>query len=92
MCVGFNDFGVDAECRVALCIPGQEVKLFTGRTRGTIVQPRGDNKFGWDPVFCPDGYDQTYAELPSEVKNEISHRAKALAFFKAYIASNPDWI
>ena len=45
-----------------------------GRTPGQIVQPKGQTTFGWDPVFLPDGYNQTYAELDKKVKNTISHR------------------
>ena len=48
--------------------------MFVGRTPGQIVQPKGQTTFGWDPVFLPDGYDQTYAELDKKVKNTISHR------------------
>ena len=54
--------------------PETEPKIFVGRTPGQIVQPRGQTTFGWDPVFLPDGYDQTYAELDKAVKNKISHR------------------
>ncbi|KAM7410304.1 hypothetical protein PAMA_001648 [Pampus argenteus] len=46
--------------------------------QGHIVEPRGCRDFGWDPCFQPEGYDKTYAELPKEVKNIISHRYKAL--------------
>ncbi len=54
-------------------------EIFVGICDGEIVNfPRGTNGFGYDPIFKPDGYDLTYAELPSEVKNKISHRAKAL--------------
>lgn len=42
------------------------------------MQPRGDNKFGWDPIFQPDGFDGTFAEMEAEVKNSISHRYRAL--------------
>ncbi len=47
---------------------------FVGRTPGRIVPARGPTDFGWDPVFEPDGFDQTYAELDKNVKNTISHR------------------
>ncbi len=54
--------------------PETEPKIFVGQTPGQIIQPRGQTTFEWDPVFLPDGYDQTYAELDKAVKNKISHR------------------
>ena len=54
--------------------PETEPKIFVGRTPGRVVQPKGETTFGWDPVFLPDGFDQTYAELDKKVKNTISHR------------------
>ncbi|KAM7485499.1 hypothetical protein LguiA_001508 [Lonicera macranthoides] len=57
-----------------------------GQSLGKIVQPRGPNDFGWDPIFQPDGYDQTYAEMPKEEKNKISHRSRALALVKSHFA------
>ncbi|KAJ3186700.1 nucleoside triphosphate pyrophosphohydrolase ham1 [Gaertneriomyces sp. JEL0708] len=79
MLVGFEDKSADAVATFAYCRPGGEPVLFEGRTRGRIVMPRGSTAFGWDPIFQPDGFDQTYAELDKETKNKISHRAKALA-------------
>ena len=55
------------------------VKLFVGSVRGTIVEPRGDGGFGYDPIFEHDG--STFAELSSEEKNALSHRGRALAKF-----------
>ena len=60
--------------------------FFEGSIKGTIIDtPRGNNGFGYDPIFIPDGYSQTFAELPSEIKNKISHRAIALQKFKNFI-------
>jgi XTP/dITP diphosphohydrolase len=57
---------------------GTIVNVARGVCNGTIAQvPRGVNGFGYDPIFVPRGFDQTFAELTAEVKNEISHRARA---------------
>ena len=50
-----------------------------------IIEPRGENGFGYDPIFVPDGYDLTLGELDGEVKKEISHRTKALRLAKPII-------
>lgn len=63
---------------VALILDG-ETHLFEGRVDGIIIEePRGSAGFGYDPVFQPDGYDQTFAEMGDELKNSISHRARAM--------------
>lgn len=55
---------------------------FTGTCEGTIAtESRGTEGFGYDPIFIPDGYEQTMAELGSDVKNTLSHRKKALDLF-----------
>jgi len=54
-------------------------QLFDGACEGKIIfAQRGNNGFGYDPLFVPDGFDQTFAELGGEIKNQISHRSKAL--------------
>ena len=56
-----------------------QTELFDGVCEGRIIfAPRGQNGFGYDPLFVPDGFEQTFAELGDEVKNKLSHRAKAL--------------
>lgn len=76
---GYEDKSAEAVCTMAYYSGDEnEVKLFQGRTKGKIVEPRGSRDFGWDPCFQPDGFDQTYAELPKATKNSISHRFKAL--------------
>ena len=57
----------------------QRVYYFEGIIKGRIIEERqGDHGFGYDSIFMPDGYNQTFAELPAEVKNTISHRAQAI--------------
>lgn len=70
---------------VALIEEGK-VSYFEGKIEGRIiVTPRGTTGFGYDPVFVPDGYSQTFAELGSGVKNKISHRALAIQALIKYL-------
>ncbi|XP_047117634.1 inosine triphosphate pyrophosphatase [Schistocerca piceifrons] len=87
---GWEDKTAYAVCTFAFSPGGEndDVILFRGKTFGTIVSPRGPRDFGWDPCFQPDGYEKTYAELPKDVKNQISHRSKALGELKNYFESN----
>lgn len=65
-----------------------QTQLFDGACEGRIIfEPRGANGFGYDPLFVPTGFEQTYAELGDDVKNKLSHRAKALEKLKAFFAS-----
>ena len=73
---------------IAVAINGKVIETFRGEVCGTIgFEAQGDNGFGYDPIFIPEGYDNTFAELGSEVKDEISHRARAMAAAKAFILS-----
>ncbi|RYR28119.1 hypothetical protein Ahy_B01g052228 isoform A [Arachis hypogaea] len=82
----------DDKSAYALCVfsfaigPNSEPITFAGKTPGKIVLPRGPTDFGWDPIFQPDGYEQTYAEMPKEEKNKISHRFRSLELVKSYFA------
>lgn len=65
---------------------GNEVRIFTGSVNGTIApEIRGDNGFGWDAVFIPEGQTKTFAEMPFEEKNAISHRRRAFDKFKQFL-------
>jgi inosine triphosphate pyrophosphatase len=90
MLSGFEDKSAYALCTFSFCAgPGEEPVVFAGKTDGHIVPPRGPANFGWDPIFLPDGFDQTYAEMPKETKNTISHRGKALEKLKKWLEANP---
>ena len=70
---------------VALILDGRE-HLFTGIAPGMIASaPRGEGGFGYDPVFIPEGYDTTFAEMAREAKNAISHRGKAIQQLQAFL-------
>ena len=89
---GFADRTAYARTVVAYCDGvTDEVKLFDGQTRGTIVEARGPTDFGWDPVFqCEEGSGtkgKTYAEMGKEEKNEISHRGKAFKLLREWLES-----
>ena len=77
---GFEDKTGYALCTFAYSNgnPEDKVLVFEGKTHGRIVEPRGPPDFGWDPCFQPDGFDLTYAEMDTDVKNTISHRYRAL--------------
>jgi XTP/dITP diphosphohydrolase len=73
---------------VALVGPDGPTHTFEGICKGTITtEPRGDGGFGYDPIFLPENHDQTFAEMPPEDKNEISHRRKALDALRQFLAS-----
>jgi len=66
-------------CMIAICTPQGKTFTVEGRCEGRIgLTPRGQGGFGYDPLFIPEGYDQSFAELGEAVKNRISHRARAL--------------
>jgi XTP/dITP diphosphohydrolase len=71
-------------CVIALAHEGRLLGKFEGIVEGSIVDlPRGSRGFGYDPIFVPDGFDQTFSELPADTKNKISHRARAIRAFRA---------
>ncbi|MBN1269216.1 MAG: XTP/dITP diphosphatase [Kiritimatiellae bacterium] len=66
-------------CVLALSSPGGRVQIVEGTCEGTITrEARGSSGFGYDPLFVPDGYSRTFAEMDAAEKNKLSHRARAL--------------
>lgn len=73
-------------CVLALVVPARVEKTVEGICVGTIIEaPRGENGFGYDPIFVPTGYKQTLAELESSLKNTLSHRSKAVDKMKHFL-------
>ncbi len=73
---------------VIALLMGGETYFFEGIVRGAITEEkRGTNGFGYDPVFIPEGFNKTFAELPAEVKNKISHRAVSIGKMRGFLES-----
>ena len=73
-------------CVIALARDGKLLGTFEGAVDGTIIDhPRGDCGFGYDPIFLPDGSDRTFGEMAPQLKNQISHRAKAIAALREFL-------
>ncbi len=71
-----------------VCYAGETEPAFDGACEGRILfEAHGKNGFGYDPLFVPEGFDATFAELGEDVKNNLSHRAKALEKLKAFFMS-----
>jgi inosine triphosphate pyrophosphatase len=87
MLAAYKDNSAYTQCIFAYCFSEEEEPiLFVGRCTGQIVSPRGPDNFGWDTIFQPDNEIETFAEMPSKRKNEISHRARALEQLKAHFS------
>ena len=75
---GVTDRSARFVCVIAIAFNGEVIETFEGEVRGKILtEERGEGGFGYDPLFVPDGCDQTFGEMPQELKNRISHRAAA---------------
>lgn len=76
-------------CSLCLTIPSNEPQVFEGRIDGTLTfPPKGEHGFGYDPIFIPENYDITFAEMDSAIKQSISHRARAFSKFLQYLKDN----
>lgn len=77
----------EAQFRTVIClIEGGEEHFFEGLVKGEIIrEKRGEAGFGYDPIFVPKGFDMTFAELGEDIKNQISHRARAVNKLCAFL-------
>ncbi len=90
---GDNERRARFVCAIALARPGTATapEIFVGVCTGRIaLVERGQHGFGYDPLFVPDGYAQTFGELSDEIKQNISHRARALAAAQDYLRRQQD--
>jgi XTP/dITP diphosphohydrolase len=87
---GVEQRGARFVCVTALASPDGRVELFDGEVRGEIAHaPRGDQGFGYDPLFVIAGDGRTMAELPAHEKHRVSHRGLAVAKLRAYLGGEP---
>lgn len=81
---GATDYAARFVCALALAHPAGETRVYEGEVRGTLTfPPRGENGFGYDPIFIPDGHDVTFGEMEPAKKHAMSHRAHAFRLLKA---------
>ena len=88
MLYGYEDKSGYALCTLAYTTINSEnsaIEVIDGKTPGTIVPARGPNAFGWDPIFEPEGFNETYAEMDKDIKNTISHRYRAFGQLKSIL-------
>jgi XTP/dITP diphosphohydrolase len=78
--------GAQFVCAAALVGPGAREWVVTGQVEGRLIRtPRGSGGFGYDPIFVPDGFEQTTAEMTAEAKDAISHRGRAFRALTPFI-------
>ncbi|MBI4739305.1 RdgB/HAM1 family non-canonical purine NTP pyrophosphatase [Candidatus Woesearchaeota archaeon] len=74
-----NERGAAFKCAIAVVVPDGFEEVVTGECRGSVgFEMRGNEGFGYDPLFIPNGFDKTFAELGMEIKNRTSHRFRAI--------------
>lgn len=85
-----NQTNRKANFKTVICLNLNDKQyLFTGIVNGSIInEKKGDNGFGYDPIFVPDGFDKTFAQMTFEEKNQISHRAKAVMQMIDFLKNN----
>jgi XTP/dITP diphosphohydrolase len=78
-------------CALALAAPDGAAQAFEGKVFGTLTwPPRGSRGFGYDPIFVPDGYNETFGEMEPELKNRLSHRMRAFEQLTAAVYADDE--
>ena len=87
-----KNFGTRATARTIIGYTSEdnEMLFFEGSLAGHIVPPRGTDGFGWDPIFQPDGWNKTFAEMSQQEKNQCSMRKRAVTYLQDYLASHTE--
>ena len=82
-----DDYRAKFVCVLTLAWPDMYSETFRGEVSGKLTfPPKGNNGFGYDPIFIPDGYNKTFGEMNNEIKDTISHRALAFSkLIEAYL-------
>lgn len=76
-------------CSMAVARKGELLGIFDGTVEGKVIlEERGSNGFGYDPIFVPEGLRQTFGEVPAEMKHSMSHRARALKKLVDFLSAN----
>lgn len=85
-----NETNRNAQFKTVIALNlNKKQQLFTGIAKGTIITEKlGDQGFGYDPIFQPEAYQETFAQLPMEIKNKISHRGKAVQQLIEFLKEN----
>ncbi len=90
---GIEDRRAHFQCVLSIAVPSGPALTYEGRCDGIIIdEKRGENGFGYDPIFYFEEFGKTFAELSMEEKNKVSHRGKALADLKAEAAMVKKWL
>ena len=84
----------EATAKTSICLyNGKSLEVFDGEIRGLISEtPRGENGFGWDPIFQPEGHERTFAEMDQVEKDSMSMRKRALDKVHSFLEDNPDFL
>ena len=80
-----GEYNAKAVCLIGFIDSNQNKSIFKGECLGKICEPKGTSNFGWDPVFQPDGFEKTFAQMTAEEKNKVSHRKAAFEKLKNFL-------